>query len=73
MEDFFAQLEITTKALEVCSNLLTHADENWYLYNKEKFSRQKADEIMAVIFIMQILTKRINSLRKVYSYKLRQI
>lgn len=73
MEDFFAQLEITTKALEVCSNLLTHADENWYLYNKEKFSRQKADEIMAVVFIVQLLTKRINSLHRIYSYKLKHI
>lgn len=72
MEDFLAQLSITTNALEICKDLLMCADENWDLYNKEKFSRHKADEIMADVFIIQILVRRINSLRRIYSYKIKK-
>ncbi|MBR1943678.1 hypothetical protein IJ843_08095 [bacterium] len=69
MEDIFAQLDTTTTATQIIMDMLMHADENWDLYNKERFTKEKGDEIMAMINTLNILLNHSKRLQKICYHK----
>lgn len=68
MEDYFAQINITNRALKYLTELLLHADDIWDIY-RESFSKEKADEIIAVSFAISVIIEHAVKLEKEYHKK----